>query len=140
MLHLVTPQSEHVADVAKEELDEFLAARGLTSERSLLAATVTVFDPKLRTWTDAEAGPSVRIVRSHEALVEAVDTSVDPETAVVYRPRKNVMRHYHTTSGFVAMMEKLAANRPGWDVVLPPGLYGQKYMFALRSRAESTTK
>lgn len=142
---LITPLGKEIACLEVHHVREYLAGKGLTLLRTVIpfecVAVPTEVGQEVRRGVSANESKrfSIRPLSTKEEIRDQILDYLDREGEVLVFAPLLTMRHYYNLTGFVGFVEEVLASLVSVDVVLPPGLYGRHYMFALRSGMPSSS-
>lgn len=125
---------ESLTDLPRGEVEAFCLERGCIGLPSGQRDCVVAIPRELVRYLDGDKFPSTQTVRSFRSLTDLerlVGEILAQEPFARIEPNRNSLRHLFSLSGFIQAMNTLEQSFPAAHVIVPPGRYGQTYLFVL---------
>jgi hypothetical protein len=76
-------------------------------------------------------GKVIKGFRSLDHLAAKMREVLATGHAVVFAPTTKGLRHFYNTAGFISTLSLLTSKLGEVEVLVPPGVYGQRHVFAV---------
>jgi len=134
MIRVVTPQGELLAKLENSAVAAYLKERGLVGRKKSSSAEVDAYDASIEAHLlEMEKPSSVVIHRFDKSRIRA--KLVDGKTVYVklkwnemVRGNREIMPFH----AFIFSIKRFTDAESPVEIVIPPGRYGDRYVFALR--------
>lgn len=136
-MKVITPQFDELVELNGAELDQYLADERLALKKCQLPNVGVAFSVEMLQTVDDVIAGSVASVTPQDfgQLVNDVETAIRENELVAFAPRQRAMRHFHDTAGFCKAMSGVSQQIQVGEVIVPPGLYGDRHMVVWKRRS-----